>query len=187
MIGNDIVDITEAKKASNWQRPRFLDKLFTSEEQQLIHNSEDAFIMVWQLWSIKEAAYKLYIQNHPSRFYNPKGFECDIKHLKGKVKFKNFSCYVQTKITSDYIISEARLDENKITSEIVIFNSKDAAYQSKFLKSTVLKIISETKKSSLTNLSFNTSEFGIPCVICNSEIITISLTHHGNYGAFAIV
>ena len=27
MIGNDIVDIEEAKRMSNWQRPRFLEKI----------------------------------------------------------------------------------------------------------------------------------------------------------------
>ena len=62
MIGTDIIDIVEAKKTSNWERPRFLEKLFTSNEQQLIHNSENKFVMVWRLWSMKEAAYKLYIQ-----------------------------------------------------------------------------------------------------------------------------
>ena len=46
MIGNDIVDITEAKQKSNWQRPRFLDKLFTVQEQQLIQNAHDPFLKV---------------------------------------------------------------------------------------------------------------------------------------------
>jgi len=76
MIGNDIVDIAEARQRSNWQRPRFLDKLFTLQEQQLIQNSDNSFLMVWRLWSMKESAYKLYTQLHPSRFYNPKQFEC---------------------------------------------------------------------------------------------------------------
>ena len=44
MIGNDIVDIAEAKKDSNWQRSRFLDKLFTSKEQQLVHQSKNSFL-----------------------------------------------------------------------------------------------------------------------------------------------
>ncbi|WP_332368793.1 hypothetical protein [Spirosoma telluris] len=29
MIGNDIVDLTQAKQESNWQRKGFLHKLFT--------------------------------------------------------------------------------------------------------------------------------------------------------------
>ena len=35
MIGNDIVDLKQAAKDSNWQRPRFLDKVFTKHEQDL--------------------------------------------------------------------------------------------------------------------------------------------------------
>ena len=78
MIGNDIVDIEEAKRMSNWQRPRFLEKIFTDKEQYLIKSSENPFILVWRFWSMKEAAYKLYTQLKPSRFYRPKSFECDI-------------------------------------------------------------------------------------------------------------
>ena len=48
MVGNDIVDIGLAKKSSNWTRSRFLDKLFTKKEQQLIFHSENSFNMVWR-------------------------------------------------------------------------------------------------------------------------------------------
>ena len=106
MVGNDVVDLEEAKRTSNWERPRYLEKLFTSKEQQLIHNATNSFSMVWRLWSMKEAAYKLYTQLNPSRFYNPKGFECDISDLNGIVKFKDFECNVKTQIASKYILSE---------------------------------------------------------------------------------
>ena len=92
MVGNDIIDIQEAQKKSNWQRPRFLEKLFTIKEQQLIQNSEHSFLMVWRLWSMKEAAYKLYTQLHPSRFYKPKSFECEMNDLNGTVIFQEFKC-----------------------------------------------------------------------------------------------
>ena len=41
MIGNDLVDLKVASVESNWKRPRFLDKVFTIEEQQLIMNSKN--------------------------------------------------------------------------------------------------------------------------------------------------
>ena len=50
MIGIDIIDIAEAKRTSNWERPRFLEKLFTLNEQQLIYASKNPFIMVWRLF-----------------------------------------------------------------------------------------------------------------------------------------
>jgi phosphopantetheine--protein transferase-like protein len=184
MIGNDIVDLAEAKLKSNWQRPRFLDKLFTQKEQEYIQKSNNSYAMVWSLWSMKEAAYKLYTQSYPSRFYSPKEFKCDIKNLK--VEYKDFECFVKSKKTSKYVISEARLQERDMTSTTLIFNHTDINKQSKFLKSKIIKLISEKYQIHKEKLSFYKNEFGIPMVKFNSEYINVSLAHHGNYGVYAI-
>ena len=186
MIGNDVVDIAQAEKDSNWQRPRFLEKLFAPEEQQLIKNSEDAFLMVWRLWSMKEAAYKLYTQIHPSRFYNPKAFRCDLKGDKGKVHYRDFKCYVNTKITSQYVLSEAHLCKSRMLSKTVILKNKDVKNQSKTIRTVLLEAISKHYKQPISSIYLKTSKFGIPKVFLGSRIINVSISHHGNYGAFAI-
>ena len=76
MIGNDIVDLALAKKESNWKRNRFLDKIFTTKEQVLIVDAENPEIMVWNLWSRKEAAYKIYNRETGIRGYFPLQLEC---------------------------------------------------------------------------------------------------------------
>ena len=72
MIGNDIIDLSLAKTQSNWQRKGFLEKLFSNDEQQLILEASNSFEMVWRLWSMKEAAYKIYTQHNEIRFFAPK-------------------------------------------------------------------------------------------------------------------
>lgn len=190
MIGNDIIDIAKAKEDSNWQRPRFLEKLFTKNEHQIIQNSEDSFLMVWRLWSMKEAAYKLYTQLHPSRFYNPKKFECHIENNSGTVKFQDFECYVETKIKSDYILSEASLkpsnEASRLKSEVVLFQAKNIESSSLILKQELMNSVSKNFKISKDELIFKKDEFGIPIVEFQNNKVHISLTHHGNYGAFAI-
>lgn len=186
MVGNDVVDLREAKTNSNWQRPRFLAKLFTSKEQQLIYNATNSFTMVWRLWSMKEAAYKLYTQQNPSRFYNPIGFECDIVNLNGIVKFKDFECNVKTQITSRYILSEARLIDTAMTSKVINFKEKFQKSQSASLKDALLIELSRLDQLSIEDLKFQKSEFNIPTVTCNSVNIHVSLTHHGHFGAYAI-
>ena len=186
MIGNDIVDIDKAKKDSNWQRPGFLDKLFTQKEQQIIQNSEDSFLMVWRFWSMKEAAYKLYTQLNPSRFYNPKGFECEIKAKRCSVSFKNFKCYVETKITSDYIVSEASLKPSTLKSEVIQLKSENIKSSGQFLKEKLMDSISENLGIERDKLSLKKDNFGIPIVEFNSNKLHVSLTHHGNFGAFVI-
>ena len=89
MIGNDVIDLSLAKTQSNWQRKGFLEKLFSNDEQQLILEASNSFEMVWRLWSMKEAAYKIYTQHHEIRFFAPKKFECKLTQgSKGVVSFK---------------------------------------------------------------------------------------------------
>ena len=103
MIGNDIVDLAKAKKESNWQRKCFLDKLFTENEQELILTSNNPEQMVWNLWSRKEAAYKIYNRQSGKRFFNPKRFVCEAN----KVIFGTNHYYTQTQITTDFIYTIA--------------------------------------------------------------------------------
>lgn len=185
MVGNDIVDINEARNTSNWKRSRFLDKIYTKDEQSAIRNASNSFIKVWQLWSMKEAAYKLYTQVYPSRFYNPKGFECFIKKDYSIVKFEDFKCYVTTKITSEYIISEARLNSRFMTSKVIKFENKNANNQSEIIRKTVIQKGADICNTSKEGIKISTSKYGTPSITIKSKTVPISLTHHGNYGAYA--
>ena len=189
MIGNDIVDIAEARQRSNWQRPRFLDKLFTLQEQQLIQNSDNSFLMVWRLWSMKESAYKLYTQLHPSRFYSPKQFECQIDDLQGEVRYKDFMCYVKTNITSQYIISESCLVTTNMISECIQMKSSSTKNQSDTIKAQLLSAIAQQFNIEKEDLRILKLEFGIPSVYQSSKKLNIgiSISHHGSYGAYAIL
>ncbi len=108
MIGNDIVDLTLAKKESNWKRKGFLDKIFTPKEQLMISNAENKEVMVWNLWSRKEAAYKIYNRKTQIRGYFPLQIECfNLEIIDGfcfgKVVLKEDLYFTKTEITSQYI------------------------------------------------------------------------------------
>jgi phosphopantetheinyl transferase (holo-ACP synthase) len=104
MIGNDIVDLALALKESNWKRKGYLDKIFTKSEQLLIIKSVNPQIMVWNLWSRKEAAYKIFNRNTGVVIYNPIQFECfDTDKLIGKVLNNGVLYYTKTEINIDYI------------------------------------------------------------------------------------
>lgn len=187
MVGTDIIDIEETKRTTHWQRPRFLEKLFTPQERRYIEDSNDAFSLVWQLWSMKESAYKLYTQLYPSRFYNPKQFECKLNASHGNIVYKTFECIVKTKKTKQYILSEARLNHHKISSKIITFENKNHKTQSESTRVMLIKQISK-QFGYTSNVSVKTSKFGMPSVYHNSEPLQLSvaISHHGHYGTFAI-
>jgi phosphopantetheinyl transferase (holo-ACP synthase) len=121
MIGNDIVDLAKAKRESNWQRKGFLDKLFTVKEQKLILTSENSELMVWTLWSKKEAAYKIYNRQTGERFFNPKGFVCE----DDTVVFGINHFYTKTQITTDFIYTIAVTSTDRFEA-IQHLESRDA-------------------------------------------------------------
>ncbi|QJB39580.1 4-phosphopantetheinyl transferase family protein [Chitinophaga oryzae] len=71
MIGNDVVDLRLAAVESNWRRKGYLDKIFSPGEQLLIGQAADPDRMIWQLWSAKEAAYKIIHRDTRQRIYAP--------------------------------------------------------------------------------------------------------------------
>lgn len=108
MIGNDIIDLDLARKESNWQRKGFLNKIFTENEQLLILNAQNPEIMIWSLWSRKEAVYKIYNRQTQIRGYFPLLLECiDLnivdESVLGKVHINNLIYFTKTKITDQYI------------------------------------------------------------------------------------
>lgn len=154
MIGNDIVDLALAEKESNWKRKGFIDKIFTPQEQSLIKTSINQEIIIWNLWSRKEAAYKIYNRQTEIRKYNPIQFECfDLNLGIGKVVFENQVFYTKTEISSEYIYTIA-------VSDIENFNK--------------IKTLDDAANIQKQN--------GIPFYINENQIINpISKTHHGRF------
>jgi phosphopantetheinyl transferase (holo-ACP synthase) len=108
MIGNDIVDLNLARKQSNWKRKGYLNKIFSSQEQTLIHNDSNPELMVWNLWSRKEAVYKIYNRQTGNSGFFPLKLECffDDKN-SGTVRIDNFVFYTQTQIEDDFVYTVA--------------------------------------------------------------------------------
>ncbi len=136
MIGNDVIDLALAHKESNWQRKGFLEKIFTPKEQQLILNAENPEIMVWNLWSRKEASYKIFNRETGIRIYNPKQFECDFQnYTSGSVCFNGIRYYTSTKIAGEKINTIAVSEKNyfkriiSISREFEIIKIEGAPYR----------------------------------------------------------
>jgi len=116
MIGNDVIDLDLAKVESNWQRKGFLDKIFTPNEQNLILSSEKPTIMVWTLWSRKEAVYKIIRQEKGIRGFYPLRIENSNYEL-GLVSFEVGLFYVKTSIEDDCLHSVAL--QNQFFNQII--------------------------------------------------------------------
>ena len=196
MIGNDIVDLNQAAKDSpdsdqNGRRfTRFLDKVFTLEEQQLISNAEDKNKMIWLLWSMKEAAYKIYASAFCIRFFNPKEMVCSVSSKsKGIVEVKGEIYETSSIINKKYIYTIAKSLEGKdVKTECFRTESSSYVLQSQLNRERVLEAYSETKNVTINTLSIKKNKLGIPQLYKNGlkQKDAFSMTHHGNYCAYVI-
>ena len=182
MIGNDVVDLQLAKTQSNWQRKGFLEKQFTEEEQQTILNSKNPFLQVWLFWSMKEAAYKCYVQEHQKRFFAPKKFKCKILSKKeGIVQVNSFIYNIKIILSDFYIHSLAVKNKNKkMVSELFFINKKSS--QTKITNQYLLSYFSDKVK-------LHKNEVGVPFLYEQQKRlpVSISTSHHGDYGGFAFI
>jgi phosphopantetheinyl transferase (holo-ACP synthase) len=111
-IGNDVVDFELTKKQTNWRRMGYLSKLFTDSEQSDINNSHNQDLAVWQLWSQKEAVYKIIRQLGASRGFYPKKIIGNLNNSDfQKVSFENQVFYCQTTIFEQHLHTIALVEK----------------------------------------------------------------------------
>ena len=172
MLGNDIVDLQLAAKQSNWRRKRYLQKIFTSQEQELIANATDQDQMVWLLWSMKEAAYKIVSPLIGERFYRPKSFECTPSNpgyqLNGKVVYEEFSFETVSEMTENYINTTAIAEHNRKIDHYIFHNPK-----------TYIKDFNELSH----HFMLIKNEVNLPTIqdLFTEEFFPASVSHHGRY------
>ncbi|MFV8343908.1 4'-phosphopantetheinyl transferase superfamily protein [Flavobacterium sp. XS2P39] len=155
MIGNDIVDLVLAKKESNWRRKGFLNKIFTREEQLLISNAINPELMVWNLWTRKEAAYKIYNRETGVRGYFPLQLECFYENsVLGTVCIKGKKYFTKTKISEDSIHTVAVLNKENLDC--------------------VRAIAATDKISKINEIPFVTDSF-------SKTKKAVSISHHGRF------
>lgn len=122
MIGNDVVDLALARRESNWKRRGFMEKIFMLKEREIILKSDNPQTCLWILWSMKEAAYKIYNRQTGIRAFIAHKLECSLVYLsqhkaEGVVRCGINIYFTQTEITEE-IIHTIAVDRRKITSKI---------------------------------------------------------------------
>lgn len=188
MIGNDIIDLKYTRVQTDWTRMGFLTKVFSKQEQSIIHQSDNQFATVWRLWSMKESAYKVHMRSSQKRSFYPSKIYCAIEDEKyGRVEYENDTYIIKTEIQKEYIFS------NTVHSELKqpmnhIYNIKASNINMHDYSDTILDQISLDLKCTRERLTLKRCQLGIP-YLYNKEIkldIDLSITHHGDFIGFSV-
>ncbi|HRI24151.1 MAG TPA: 4'-phosphopantetheinyl transferase superfamily protein [Ferruginibacter sp.] len=192
MTGNDIIDRAAASIESNWKRNGFLEKIFTTQEQDYILRLPDPEQMVWRLWSMKESAYKIFNRQSGKRFYSPKLFACSILSAsQGTVHFHDHIYNTSTTVKAEYIYSIAT-DRNKefrpamndwfLIPPSYIKNSRE------FIYNRITEHYIHHSGKPAKGISFIKDRNDIPFLFCEetNAMIPVSVSQHGRFAAFTI-
>lgn len=175
MIGNDLVDLSQAAIESNWRRKGYLAKICTSKEQRLVLEAPKPDEMLWLLWTMKEAACKIVQRKTGIRSYEPLNFCCgslnmEQKKASGTVSYFKDSFLVKSELKSKFIHSVAVSAMKDFEQLHLQYLQPDIAYKTAF--------------NNLNNLYHLTgTPSGIPELThqITGQKHAVSISHHGDH------
>jgi len=189
MIGNDIVCLSTANRSKHLGSKRFLDKIFTEEEQVMIVNSEDKNGFIWKLWAVKESAYKLFVQQDFKPEYAPKKIVCKKADDNFLVSMGKFKTEVDCTANAQFVYAQTVSEQSKVITSYFDLESSEFKIQAQQVKMALKQKASEIFGINVGNIQLEKNSHHIPKLSYKNTFlpVSISLTHHGHYGAFAMV
>lgn len=189
MIGNDIVDLSLAKKQSNWRRKGFLEKVYSSNEQAMILKSSAPDILVWKLWSMKESAYKARLRVHKHIQLNPKAFECQfLAEDKGIVMCGGKMYHTVSQVNDNFVHTQAYAEQFDTTLFSKVIRVNQSRLHSKQLYNAMISSVAISMNCDESGVVIEKNSLGVPELYRMGQKIPqlCSLSHHGRYGSYVI-
>lgn len=78
-VGNDVIDLKDPGKTGKILDARFISRVFTSGERNVIFRSPDPDETLWTLWAGKEAAYKVMMKVDPEVCSIPRAYPVELR------------------------------------------------------------------------------------------------------------
>jgi len=190
VIGNDIVDLSLSYKSRRTLSDRFLNKLFTKAEQELIRNSSIPEDTLWLLWSMKESAYKVYVQQGNQPSFAPTKFRGTISgNDQSYVTADQSVYYTSTTITGNYVHSIAGLEpKTSYSVEFLKLTKSNYQEQHQACLNKLKAIYAGYTEIPTEQMVVRKNTFGVPQLYINNlkADFSFSISHHGRYAAVVI-
>jgi hypothetical protein len=108
-IGNDIVDLTDPGNIGKSSDNRFLQRVFTTPEQERIAVAGDPDTVMWALWAAKETAYKVVRKLNSLAASTPRLYQVVMSPgdqgpiLSGMVCTPHGPVFIRVSVAGDYL------------------------------------------------------------------------------------
>jgi len=183
VTGNDIVDLEIAKVPTGEKRLRFLDKIFTFQEQEIIDSGK---VGIWTLWAMKEATYKAHHRRFDlPRSFEPKKIEVSIissahTYIEAMGLYNGYTYWGSGSLTSEYVHFSATCNlEDPINTEVQPSTCD--------IKNRLKQLVSEKTGINIEDISLVKNRNLIPQLHYKNKGLSLpfSISHHGKYAAIS--
>lgn len=207
-IGNDIVDLDLPDNRKKIPDRRFLDRVFTADEQKFIAQHAQNAALVWALWAGKESAYKALSKSVPGIPSIPRRYRVVFSVAaadkiiekggrsvwNGAVETPAGSVLCRVLLTPDYVhclaIAGGCLSDERLIQRVLRWNqNEDLSAGLRRMAIERLAFAGEVCPSAIEIVRQQTPKgLGPPRVFVNGSrsATDITLSHDGRWGAFAL-
>ncbi len=201
-VGNDVVDLKDPENIGKSRDDRFLGRVFTAGERELIASAPFPDTLLWSLWAAKEAAYKAVSSADPTVCSIPRRYRVvleaedatrKIVRLAGKVITPRGELVLEVAVSADWVHALAAGAEEalkRLCRRVKrLEGGKGVVNPSAFVRGALLREIACRLDCPVGDLSVvkNPDGLGAPRVLFRGELLAaeISLSHDGRFAAFA--
>ena len=201
-LGNDVVDLKDPENIGKSRDDRFLGRVFTAGERELIASVPSPDTLLWSLWAAKEAAYKAVSSADPAVCSIPHRYRVvleaedatrKIVRLAGKVITPRGELVLEVAVSADWVHALAAGAEEalkRICRRVKrLEGGKGAVNPSAFVRGALLREIAHRLDCPVGDLSVvkNPDGLGAPRVLFRGDLLAaeVSLSHDGRFAAFA--
>jgi phosphopantetheinyl transferase (holo-ACP synthase) len=210
------VDLKDPHNMGKSRNLRFVNRVFTQSEQDLIFSSTKPDTMVWALWAGKETAYKIISKCYPPASSVPRSYTVNLARkdkksssvdfpnagstVSGSVDTPYGTVHIKIFITSDYVHcigTTSSLEEieslvwhvDRISPDSELLPDYESAFVRKALKRHLLVYCNGDAKNIDIRREKGPHGLGAPFVCINGKPteIDISLSHDGVFTAYAFI
>ena len=208
-VGNDIVDLKAPAAKGKSKDLRFLKRVLTKNETEIMLNSESPDTLLWLFWAAKETAYKAISKNSPAITSAPLKYEVVLNMsepylCRGKVSTPSGTVNTRFVFDDDKVscIGKTGTDDfsqvisgfGSINTEINVDYDTSSEQVSSLVREHAINSMSDyfnepVSSFKIDRFSDDSGNPGPPVVLLNGKHhgVDISLSHDGRFYAYAWV
>ena len=201
-VGNDVVDLKDPENIGKGRDDRFLGRVFTAGERELIASVLSHDTLLWSLWAAKEAAYKAVSRADPAVCSIPHRYRVvldaeeatrKIGRRTGKVITPRGELFLEVAVSEEWVHALAAGTEEvlqRLCRRVKrLEGGKGAENPSAFVRGALLREIARRLDCPVGDLSVvkNPDGLGAPRVLFRGDLLAaeVSFSHDGRFAAFA--